>query len=135
MATARQRQRVRLIVEAYDEFLADVVIAIISNVHANLVRAPTRGGTPVDTGWARANWIPNFSTPFRQVIGSPDSVSDGEGQRFLGSALPTYTVERGPVFISNNVPYITLLNDGSSPQAQPGFVQAAIQEALTGLAA
>ncbi len=35
----------------------------------------------------------------------------------------------GRLFLSNNVPYISRLNDGSSGQAPAGFVQAAIARA------
>lgn len=43
------------------------------------------------------------------------------------------------IFIRNNAPYITRLNEGSSPQAEAGFVQNAIRDgfnaAISALAA
>ena len=42
-----------------------------------------------------------------------------------------WNVNNGPIFVTNNVPYIGALNNGHSPQqAQPGFVQRALEKAV-----
>ena len=46
------------------------------------------------------------------------------------TALASYRLEGGNIFISNNVPYILALNDGTSRQSPAGFVQNAIQKAV-----
>lgn len=109
-----------------------IIKKVAFDIQANLVRAASEGGTPVDTGWARANWLVNVGTPFLaplgEYTGKTTTVRAGTGL----SSIATYKL--GPkVFISNNVPYITRLNDGSSTQAPRGFVQAAILRALTSL--
>lgn len=110
-----------------------IIKKVAFDIQANLVRAASQGGTPVDTGWARANWLVNVGTPFlaplgEYVAGKKTTVPAGTGL----ANIATYKL--GPkVFISNNVPYITRLNEGSSDQAPKGFVQAAILRAVTSL--
>ena len=107
-----------------------IIKKVAFDIQANLVRAASQGGTPVDTGWARANWLVNVGTPFLaplgEYTGKTTTVRVGTGL----ANIATYKL--GPkVFISNNVPYITRLNEGSSKQAPEGFVQAAIKRAVT----
>ena len=114
------------------QFVNRLMKKITLDIAANLVRAPGEGGTPVDTGWARSNWIPNIGTPVTSPVGSKEAVSSAAQTRGLGAVL-TYKFSSGqPLFVSNNVPYILVLNEGSSKQAPAGFVQAAIAEAVRG---
>lgn len=119
-------------------FAARVVTKISLDVHANLVARPSEGGTPIDTSWASSNWIPSVGERRTQTTGTPERVSTQVQEQGVGELL-SYTLAKGPAFIQNNVPYITALNDGWSPQAQAGFVERAIEKAvrqdLTGLAA
>jgi hypothetical protein len=104
------------------------------DIAANLVQKPSSGGTPVDTGWARANWIASVASPVTNPVGDPENVQEAAGAQAAGLLdVLTYSLLRGPIFITNNVPYITRLNDGSSKQAAAGFVQAAIQKASSSL--
>lgn len=109
----------------------ELVIRKISlDVTANLIET-----TPVDTGWARANWVPSVGTPFEGTAGSREEAEGGQinpGPQVAGQAeILRYRLSDGSAFSSNNVPYILRLNDGSSAQAPAGFVEAAIDKALT----
>jgi hypothetical protein len=75
--------------------------------------------TPVRTGRARSNWIASFNIPSDEVRG-PLEVSAA-----LSQNMPTIaTAKLGDIiYLSNNLPYIGSLNDGSSAQAPAGFVQ------------
>jgi len=120
----------RLIVRSLDTFSQRVIQRLTLEAHANVTEA-----TPVDTGWARANWVPAIGEPFEETAGSAEQAADGrvsqaEAQLGLAEVATAYRIERGPVFISNNVPYIASLNDGSSDQAPTGFVQTAIADAV-----
>lgn len=78
-----------------------------------------RRTTPVDTGNARANWVPS--------VGSPAP----RGDRAAGTAaVMAYQLGQGALYVSNGVPYITYLNNGSSRQAPALFVEAAVDVAL-----
>lgn len=101
-----------------------IVKATVLEIDANLRASPDQGGTPVDTGHVRANWVPN--------IGSPaDVVADGDGAHAAGlAALIAYKLEQGPAYESNHVPYISSLNYGHSAQAPALFVEAAVDRAL-----
>lgn len=122
--------QIRIVLAAYDRFINDLIKKLALDIVANLVRAPNEGGTPVKTGWARANWIPKIGTPVTRPSGSPTSVSGAAQQTGVAEIAATYHFKKGAIYISNNVPYILKLNEGSSKQAAKGFIQANVVEAL-----
>lgn len=106
--------------------LATIVKATAMEVAANLRMPPDEGGTPVDTGHARANWIPSIGESDPTIV---DGAGDG-GYATGVAKLASYQLQAGPVFVSNAAPYIDALNNGSSKQAPAMFVEAAIDRAL-----
>lgn len=113
----------------------DVVVRLSTNTTAELIER-----TPVDTGWARANWVPAIGQPFDEnqeaisrAAREAAVPSQGARQETATAGLLRYRLRRGSVFISNNVPYIVALNEGSSDQAPAGFVQDAIQAGVRSL--
>lgn len=127
MATTR---RVRVVVTALETFIESIIKKITLDIVANLTAAPSEGGTPVDTGWARANWVPQIGTAPTGTVGSPANVTGAPQHAGAVAVAAGYKLDKGPVFISNNVPYILKLNAGSSQQAPKGFIQAAIAKAI-----
>lgn len=125
--------QIRIIVGEIKELSEKVVVKLTLDITANLIES-----TPVDTGWARANWVPRIGEPYTGggiVFDSKEdqqsSVGSARGDQQSGTAsLLTYDLARGPVFVSNNVPYIQVLNSGSSKQAPSAFVEAGIQQAI-----
>lgn len=103
--------------------------AIALQVLANLVASPSRGGTPVDTGWARANWVPNIGEPLTGVVGTREAVTAG-AQAAGQAKLIRYKLGQGPIYLTNNVEYIKRLNAGHSKQAPAGFIQAAVARGI-----
>ncbi|MES0340680.1 MAG: hypothetical protein ABUK08_00030 [Candidatus Humimicrobiaceae bacterium] len=85
--------------------------------------------TPVDTGWAASNWIPSLVIPVTETAGSPEHISTHENVAGIAEILRWKFIQ-GPAFIANNVPYINLLNDGSSKKAPAGFIEADINSAV-----
>ncbi len=121
----------RVVVSALDKFIDDIIKKIVLDIVANVRSAPDTGyGTPVDTGWARANWVPRIGSPALQVTGTREAVSGSAQETGIANIAISYRASQGPVFITNNVPYIVLLNEGSSGQAPRGFVQNAIAKAI-----
>lgn len=122
------------VIEALEKFTEKQIKVIAIDLTANLIE-----DTPRDTSWARTNWIPSIrtATKFQGDFLDPDDGDIAAARRASeqGVALiaSTYTLSKGKVFVSNNVPYITRLNDGSSTQAPAGFVQVAIARALRGV--
>lgn len=114
-----------LILRELADFSADLMKRLTVETTANLIEA-----TPVDTGWARANWVPQIGEPRTEVVGSPESISAGSQERGLAEVVTQYNINRGSIYISNNVPYIVNLNDGSSLQAPRAFVQSSISRAI-----
>ncbi len=125
-------RQVKAIVRSLNRLTARVVTKITLDVTANLVET-----TPVDTGWARANWVPSIGQPAIKDLprDRPDDSQVVAGavteQQGATAKLLAYTLKMGKVFVTNNVPYITELNDGSSKKAPTGFVQQAIAKAVT----
>ena len=117
-----------MVIAELEAAIASAVVSLSVNITAELIER-----TPTDTGWARANWVPNIGRPFE---GNADPLDEAARQAAVPSqrgrqqtstaAVLSYTIDRGPVFIANNVPYIVFLNEGSSTQAPAGFVQDAI---------
>lgn len=129
-------RQIRVVVSSLEAFLDRIMKKLTLDIVANLVSAPDTGyGTPVDTGWARANWVPQIGSPRTTTVGTREQAEAGSvslaGQQG-GLATVATTYKFGPrIFISNNVPYIVHLNEGSSRQAPRGFVQNAIAKAVT----
>lgn len=88
--------------------------------------------TPIDTGWARSNWIPTKDRPLTEPVGDRENVDLAAAASGVAE-IKSWDLFKGSAFITNNVPYINDLNAGTSPQASPGFVQASIEQGITGL--
>ena len=86
--------------------------------------------TPVDTGWARANWYPSINTRV-----SVDPGDAPEGAVNIPAAQPAAVVATGKAgdifFLQNGVSYIKNLEDGTSQQAPEGMVKRAIADVGT----
>ncbi len=95
--------------------------------------------TPVDQGTARSGWTPSVGSP---IVDRIDAPKDGDEARAAAAArlsenkaraealARTYVISQGPAFLSNAVPWIVPLNEGSSSQAAAKFVERAIDSAI-----
>lgn len=122
MSLRRLARRLDRAAERLEDGSIEILRAIGAEVGEQLVAA-----TPVDTGYARANWRPSINVP--AVV--PISALDPTGAQ---TAARIKTVSRlarigDEVWIANNAPYIGKLNQGSSPQAPAGFVQSSVADA------
>jgi hypothetical protein len=126
--------QIRIIVGELNQFTERQVKKLTLDVTANLTET-----TPRDVGWAANNWIPSVGTPVQQDLSGmrPDEASVSsvrqKQQSAVASIAASYRLSMGTVFVTNNVPYIGRLNDGSSKQAPKGFVQADIDAAVRGI--
>lgn len=87
--------------------------------------------TPVDTGRARANWQVGVGSPLFSEL--PDTDPSGAATTARNNAAIATSPPREDIFISNNLPYIGRLNEGSSAQAPAGFVERAVQVAVAAI--
>jgi hypothetical protein len=133
VSSKRELQRqIKAVMASLTAHVGEAVRRIAVEVTAELTAA-----TPVDTGWARANWIPYLGVNTEKsdpVGGSARSVGSAAGAQARGvvtivTAPAKDLANKGAVVI-NAVPYIGILNDGHSQQAPAGFVQVAIDKAL-----
>ncbi len=95
--------------------------------------------TPVDTGRARSNWQASIGGPASgardaYAPGTAGSTAGANSREAIDQAKSVIASQRPgqAVHITNNLPYIGKLNEGSSAQAPAGFVETAV---LVGIAA
>lgn len=94
---------------------------------------------PVDTGRAKSSVVVTVGAPALSVTeeayfpGEKGSTSGANTQAAIDQAEDALRnrLEGEEIHININVPYIGRLNEGYSPQAQPGFIEQAIQEAVS----
>jgi len=123
-------RRIRIRANKISKNTDDLVKKVILAVDQAVVLA-----TPVDTGRARANWRPSIGAPITDTLPEPPNKQAG-----LRSALDAGErvarqykggVNSPTVHITNSLPYIKSLNDGSSKQAPRNFVNTAILLAVS----
>jgi hypothetical protein len=89
--------------------------------------------TPVDTGYARANWWPSVTAPSEALTGPRfgQPIGGGAAEGLSLARLPDSLAELpayGVFWIANNVEYIAALEDGHSAQAPAGMVRVSIAQ-------
>ena len=77
--------------------------------------------TPVKTGRAKGNWQTSINVFSEEEKFSSTPVEDGAR---AVAKLPAFAT----VFLTNNVPYIVFLEQGSSQQAASGMVAISLEE-------
>ena len=130
----------KVVIEVLDDHVNDVIKALAAETNNALVDA-----TPVDTGFARANWRVSLNKPASGVLGAKNqraaaaAATLGRAQSTQAIALYDHNKHR-ELYISNNVDYIgdkdakgeKGLNAGSSPQQRkPFFIQTTIYKTVS----
>lgn len=124
------------VIKSLTQYTERLLKKVTLDVTANLIE-----DTPVDTGWARSNWVPKIGSAAEGDEGFDHSYNNRKGkiQAIAGqsalqgsgiASVSTYKLGEGSIFITNNVPYIVDLNEGTSKQAPRAFVEAAIARAV-----
>lgn len=82
--------------------------------------------TPHDTGRARGNWQTSLDTPILSEIDRLD-YNGQQAINELGTVTRSVSFDTKVIHFSNNLPYINRLNSGWSKQADPGYVERAVE--------
>lgn len=110
--------------ETLDAFFHDKPREVVQLVHRDLhIQALERvvTKTPVDTGRARGNWQASLHQP---AAGETVTRDPGGGETIARGALVAAQIEPySASFVTNNVPYILMLEEGGYPK--PGEKQRA----------
>jgi hypothetical protein len=120
--------------------LATAIERVVRRVSGEVVLELSTA-TPIDTHLAASSWIaavgqrPEGLEALEDATGPRASrealVPLADSLQSAGlEALTSFRLEHGSVHIVNPVPYIGDLDEGSSPQAAPGFTAAAIERAV-----
>lgn len=110
----------REIMKAVNEKVIDAALQISQTVILS---------TPVDTGRARANWQANIGEATTSTIDELDDSGLGRIGKNTQIILQKGDDPTQEVHITNNLSYIGKLNEGSSKQAEAGFVERAVESA------
>ncbi len=89
--------------------------------------------TPKDTGRAQGNWqmsVDRSTNTIKETIQTPAEVLAQHAGTVSGFSIES---NRG-IYINNNLPYISKLNNGSSKQAPAGFVEMGIRDGILAVA-
>ena len=87
--------------------------------------------TPVDTGRARANWQTSIGAPIENVLDETNKIPVGTpgGSADIDRALMIDKHQGDEsIFLTNNLPYIEALENGSSTQSAAGMVKVTLSE-------
>ncbi len=85
--------------------------------------------TPVKSGRARGNWQASTGSPAIGELGSVHNAKTGGAPIARAAAeCSKWDPKSGPIFLTNNLPYIEPLENGSSKQAPAGMVAVTIAE-------
>lgn len=127
---ARNVNDINRITGVFKEIKADLVdftdrqiIRYVLTLRNQLISEPPTG-TPVDTGWASNSWFFSESQPVS--TGVPDPATALARQDADTQTISSFTLNGQTLHLFNNVPYIGVLNGGSSMQTPSGFVERAI---------
>jgi hypothetical protein len=123
-AAASLRDKLKLMLNVGNEIKKDVVVAIATDLYQV---------TPVDTSQALSNWQASPDSPAVAKI-APYVAGKGGATQGASAALALADTKKAvaqakpgkALYLSNLLPYIRRLNDGSSSQAPAGFVQRAV---------
>ena len=86
-----------------------------------------RKATPVDTGHARANWVPSVGSPH---VGDLESAAAAMAHAAGVAGVLRFKLGDGALWVSNGVDYVAILNYGTSDQAPAMWIEAAIDRAV-----
>lgn len=120
-------KRMTAIAKTFESNAGQLIDKVALTVHSTVVL-----GTPVDTGRARGSWLVEIG---RSAEGQANSPADFGAAPAITKARAKLAGNTGgsslarpqrDVHITNNLPYITPLNEGHSKQAPIGFVEDAI---------
>lgn len=111
------------------DFTDREVIRYTLNLRNRLIEDPPIG-TPIDTGWATNNWWFSENGPADSSDKSMGNI-DGAWNRVMTDTdtIMALKINGQKLHITNNVPYISRLNNGWSKQTPSGFVDRAILSA------
>lgn len=118
------------------------VVSTVKNVAKGVLREVIKA-TPVDTGRARSNWQVGLNSPPPGPIApySPGrhlgrgEAANKNAATTIGTTIINAIAGDGTIYISNNVPYINILNNPPqhSSQSPSNFVEIAAKKAVLGL--
>lgn len=115
-------------------------------VHKAVTKAVYEGivkKTPVLTGRARGNWFASMGAPSEEVgerlfggttTGEPVTAAEKSMIKTVTDQLEALPLGQSPAFVTNNLDYISRLEDGHSPKSPPkAMVRGTIINTLDGL--
>ena len=98
----------------------------------NIVKGLTFS-TPKDTGMAKGNWQTSANAPIMTTIDRLDLTGSQANTEAASVTESIKNIKYPEIWITNNLPYIGILNNGSSQQAPAKFVESVIKKVVNKL--
>lgn len=105
---------------ATEKAIDEVVVVVQQRIALQLLEGVVNM-TPVLTGRARGNWQVTIGAPTTTQLNVEDK--DGGPTKTAGEAVIQSITTLGAVYLTNNLPYITELEKGTSTKAPQGMVR------------
>jgi hypothetical protein len=115
----RTQRRLERVTKGLGKFVLAIERNIIEEVAKEVVVR-----TPVDTGYARGNWIPGINAPALSPVTTLDKSAVAAPSRI--NSVASFLRLGDTFYITNNAAYIGLLNAGYSPQAAANYITRAV---------
>lgn len=124
-------------IKEFDKQLQQFSTIIVPNSHSALVKKIAflvlKGvvlKTPVDTGRARSNWLVTVNGQAQGTIEIDKLTAEQASNFALDKGIPVINNSKpfSTITITNNLPYIGVLEFGSSDQAPKGMLRVTISE-------
>lgn len=130
----RNQKAFEISVDKFAKQIGVDVVTVVKKLSFDIF-ADVVAGTPVDTGRAMNNWnisVGSINPSVNDIGGSANTLA--AAKRASAPAKLAGIRPFDTVWISNHLPYIGFLEEGSSSQAPNGWVSQAIQRNLSQLA-
>lgn len=106
------------------------VVRVAFAIHEKLAE-----GTPVDTGWARANWQFSLSPIAKFDAENVQSIEAARSRQMAvesanAAEAATYAGGRA-MYVGTPVAYVAKLDEGTSPQASAGWIKRAVDAGVS----
>lgn len=118
----KEQDRIRRIIK---NKVSDIVLSVF-----NALLEPSPLGTPVISGWMKSNWRIGVNDFDQNPVGSKESLNTVAQPQSVTEFLSTDLDQIRTVYIYNQVPYATDVNEGNAKQSPLLFIELSVDRGL-----
>jgi hypothetical protein len=110
--------------------VSDKIKDIVNEIYDALLEPKFAGGTPKLTGFLRGNWLVTINVPANGPVGSRDNVNTSKRDALIAQFNkypPEVILSANSIIFNNEVPYGSIVNDGTTSRPGQNFVEKSVQ--------